>query len=328
MSVYASPFWDKLPPRETPLPKEFVWQDRNINGIHGRKGNWYFGFTQGRGLRNTFVGGLIGDALQPSKMNGIFRGAQIYVLKSDDVKSQLFLSDINDQSSVAVTDPIGGALCVNYDLQPSMISGLSDNVVPIHSWHVTQMWRTAKDGIMGVISIEAQTDMTVKSVAAKILLGPQTLTQLDSDTWASGQLKVRVYQNTGSVIRKQIATNPIYPSGQWNGLEMANSGEKYYKGDKLYWSAWIGPLVSKPPMRIVILPQHYGWTADWADGHKTSVVYNSSTESRVFRIPWSSIQSPQAWTGDRGAKKTIKYKHGFIYFTESPNECVLLDSSR
>jgi hypothetical protein len=331
-SLYAMPFWDKLPANISSLPNEFIWKDENIRGMHGRKDNWYFGFTQGRGLRNSFVGGIMGDPSQTSKTNGIFRGAQVSVFTTPDVNQELFLSDINDHTSMTLLANQGGAVCANYALQSNQSSTLYDTSTAVSSnWWVTQLWRVMKEGSLGLMSLSSTSDLSNVnvSVAFKFLFDNNLITQVNSDTWVNGSIKIKIYHNPGTVSIKNIPSNPIYPAvtARWNGIELAKLLTNVSKNDKFFVTVWVGPVSNEPPISVDVLPDSFGFSAVWADGHQALLTYNISADTYDYNLPWSAKSAPIAIAGEAVKPLKVYVKNAKVSFTGGLNQCVIVESN-
>ena len=128
--IYCAPWWTGTAPGQA-MPERFVTRDRNMRGIRGRAGQWYFGVTQGRGLRNTFTGGLLTSPVAPQPLLAAFRGAQIHVLEDETRYTSRWLSEREDRTALALRPDVAGALGARYTLQPGLINGVPTPKTPL-----------------------------------------------------------------------------------------------------------------------------------------------------------------------------------------------------
>ncbi|QWF70044.1 hypothetical protein KEF85_11855 [Methylomonas paludis] len=328
-SLYAAPYFKKLPLQEQSLPLEYVWQDANIRGIHGRKDDWYFGFTQGRGLRNSFVGGLISS--NTNSMAGIFRGAQVAIKVNSDDKKQLFLSDVSDQSSMAYVSDFGGALCTDYVLHSNLISGLTDykSLDSASHWHVTQLWQAEKTGMLGAMVLNTDTPGSAEEIAFKFLFGPEQIYQLNSDTWVSGELKIKIFSQFASPEIKVLPTNAIFPApstNKWYGLQLLKSSVNATVDDKFVVVVWVGPLANDPPVRVEYFLDKNGVGADWQDGHKAMIFYNQASSPKIYNLPFSGIDKITGISEKSNFITEYPVIDHNLSFTLNNNECIMFNN--
>ncbi len=111
-SVYATPYWTpqltqllQQARKRRSLSEHSLVEDKNIRGASGREANWYYGVFQGRGLRNTFVGGLMtrdsSDSLYVNPVQAAFRGPRIRYLLNDP-KGKSMVLDLSGERQYSV----------------------------------------------------------------------------------------------------------------------------------------------------------------------------------------------------------------------------------
>jgi hypothetical protein len=200
--IYAAPYWTGVSPGQA-LPEQFVVRDDNIRGVRGRAGSWYFGVCQGRGLRNTFVGGLVTSPIQTHPLLAAFRGAGVDVLVNAKQPNGLWLSEVADLAGLAQRPDVAAGLGVRYTLQRSLINGWPTPQTSPSPWQVTQVWRAAADGMLGMVAVQATADAPGVAVLGRIALGPDAV-EAPTDrraVWQCGPLQVKFFDTFHSVER-------------------------------------------------------------------------------------------------------------------------------
>lgn len=321
--VYSAPWWPGEAPGR-PMPEQFVVPDRNIRGVRGRDGDWYFGVVRGRGLRSTFVGGLVSEPTGTNPLRAAFRGAQIHVFESDSDESDRWLSEADDAASVALHPQVSGALGVRYTLQPSLYNGVPTPRTPPSPWRVTQTWHASARGDLGVIVLEATRDAPAVSVAGRLALGPSPVVPDGDDAWRSGPLRLALLRKFGTAAARRIAGNGTPRERAWDGVELlAHLDGQVHRGDRFVYAAWVGPEGKRAPRRFELLPNDAGWTAEWEDGHRTAVVFNFTEHEQKLVIPWTG-RAPRGW-GAQGLPHPIALDVDAVTVLVSPGKCVLVE---
>jgi len=299
--VYVAPWW-RLDGETAPMPARFLEADGNIRGIRGRNGQWYFGVTQGRGLRNTFVGGLITSATAVPPLLAAFRGAEIHVIRDANDADGLWLSEMQDDTAVAQAADVAAGIGARYTLQRSIINGVPPPTTNPSPWRMTQVWRAAGDGILGLVCLEATADAPAIAVAGRIQLGPAPVRQVGATTWQSGPLSVALLRNFGTpeVVRVPGYKEPADKA--WDGLEFRRplaGGAR--RGDRFVYAAWIGPEDTTPPASFET-PSEKAWVARWPDGRAVAAAFNPDSPEVTVRLPWPG-RPAHVWVG--GAQKAF-----------------------
>jgi hypothetical protein len=359
-ALCCAPYWTGTDLGE-PMPDRFLVPDGNMRGLRGRQGSWYFGVGQGRGLRNTFVGGLITHPSTARPLQAAFRGAQIDVLPQEIPWRGYgqWLSELDDTAGLALRPGVRAAIGVRYTLQPGRISGWPPPETPASPWQVTQIWRADGSGHVGVVVLEATADAPGATVAGRIALGPQMPELVEPDRWQSGPIGVRRYHGFGTA---RTGPTPHYntrPENAWHGVifeQTLDGGAR--RGDRFVYAVWVGPhdaavprrgcekigtgtfatsdfpgfslfpLGASPifsqPQSVELLPDDMGWIAVSAEGRQEAVVFNATEDPRTITLPWSE-KSPQAWTGSNGASLTIAHENGHCRITLAPGQCAIVE---
>jgi len=297
-SIYAMPYWTRAltvkllqAQRKESGRKHVLIKDANSRGAYGREGNWYYGAFQGRGLRNTFVGGLMTrtplDSLYVSPVQGAFRGARIKVLLNNPQGrvTTLDLSEKQDTTCVSFMSRGGrrtaAVLGARYGLQPDLWPNVDYVQTTPSLWQVTQLWRAMPQGMIGVVTLEAQQDVAdVQSIIGELPLGPQEVIESGADEWLSGPLAVKIYSHFGAAF-----VQPTLPHNEdktrhgggyiWPGIELNQPiNGVVQKGERFTYSVWVGPSYAAHP----------GW-----------LTANISAQSISFSAGGNGIRNAQAF---------------------------------
>ncbi|MDH7568077.1 MAG: hypothetical protein QHJ73_00650 [Armatimonadota bacterium] len=321
--VYAAEWWPGMDSGK-PLPTRFVVADRNMRGLRGRTGQWYFGVTAGRGLRNTFVGGLVTAPRHPTPLLAAFRGAQIHVLENERDFQGRWLSEANDRVALAFQPNTSGALGVRYTLQPSLINGVPTPKTPPSVWQVTQVWRAGVDGCLGMVALEATADAPAIAVAGRIGLGPRTVKPEGENTWRCGPLRVKILHGFGTLSPQPVPGYNMPRAQGLPGLEMLQpltGGAK--RGERFVYALWVGPESATPPDTLRLLPGDAGWVARWSDGRCVGVLYNPGRNAVTLRLPWPA-HTARAYVGEGGKTRALRVSGGTATARLEAGECMVV----
>ncbi len=183
----------------------------------------YYGVTQGRGLRNTFVGALLTSSTSTTPLRAAFRGANIGVQHDPSFNQQLrgglFLSQIDDLTGLAMRPNGPIAVGARYRLQPAKINGVPTPETPDTPWQVDQLWLACDRGLVGRVTLTALEDAPGQAVVGRIALGPGAIVAA-GELWRCGPLQVKLLESFGEV---QPAPTPQYAApitSAWPGLEL------------------------------------------------------------------------------------------------------------
>lgn len=243
-------YWWRTSVGGTPPPPLSHIRDENIRGSRGRNGSWYYGVTQGRGLRNTFVGAMISTEKKTQPLEAAFRGAQIEVKQKGDGQHGHWLSQLSDVTAHAMIKGSISLLGAQYTLQPSIINGVPQPITRSSPWQVTQLWGAGPEGLFGTVSVVALEDNDAISVIGRILAGPSPVIHLQGRSWRSGPLKIVLYRQFGTTVSKAISAETSSPVDSWGGIEFEQPIKGMKKGDRFEYIVWIGPDTASPPDRI------------------------------------------------------------------------------
>lgn len=296
--VYASLWWDELPSGRAP-EGNYLKVDRNIDGVHGRNGNWYYGFTQGHGYRNTFVGGVLEGVDPRDHFSAILRGVNVSVNDASRNGTEYWLSGPNDVSSLAVVPNGAAALCVTYKPYPSVINSGADSMVGPFDAKVTQLWYTAGEGLAGSIFVDRQRSSQGPLTTIRILLGRGAVAKVLENEWKNGSLRVRFFGRIGNVSIKALRNNPPpYIGVEWSGLEVNVAPLQVGERSVEYLGVWIGPENSPVPSGITPDYLTPGMEIEWS-GVTREAIYLSGEGTAPLDLAKRFNGRASATIGDR-----------------------------
>lgn len=323
--LYAAPYWTGVAPGQA-LPDRFVVRDENIRGLRGRAGAWYFGVCRGRGLRNTFVGGLVTSPTQTNPLLAAFRGAGADVLLDAKRPNGLWLSEVADRAALALRPDVAAGLGVRYTLQRGLINGWPTPQTSPSPWQVTQVWRAAGDGILGMVAVEATADAPAAAVLGRIALGPGTVeAPTDGDAaWRCGPLTVRFFDTFGTGSVERVPQYARAPESWWPGVQLRQNLDGGAKsGQRFVYSVWIGLQGTTPPTAMRLLPKDRGWLATWPTGRQAAALFNPTAAPLTIEVPWSAA-APKQWSQD-GTSQPLPIDGGHVTGSLPANGCALLE---
>jgi hypothetical protein len=278
--IYAKGWWDPTLPAKKP-PPHYLVVDRDIRGIRGKDRNWYYGLTEGTGLRNTFVGGMISSSASRPALRAAFRGAQIAVKVPRDARARpASLSQAVDRTVSALSEKGFGLLGARYTLQPPTAQRVPMPETPDSPWQVTQVWAAGSEGLLGTITLLSLTDNDAVLVSGRLPLGPGPVEQIDPSSWKCGPLKVRLYNKFGDPTIKPIGSAYPSPVSKWPGIEFSTPVNGMKQGERFQYSVWIGPDDRPEPQELVPQQDGTGWTVRW----QGKAPLNVSFDPKALRI--------------------------------------------
>lgn len=325
-TVYAMPFWPGMSSGQ-PLREQFTVADANIRGLRSRAGNWYYGVTRGRGLRNTFVGGLITSPTATNPLRAAFRGAYVGVQHdpsfNERLRGGLFLSQVEDFTGLAMRPDGPIAVGARYRLQPGLINGVPTPQTPDTPWQVDQLWVACAQGIVGRITLRALEDAPGQAVVGRIGLGPGQVLR-DGDSWRCGPLRVKLLESFGEV---SVAPMPHYSNPidhAWPGLELRQSLPEGGAKRGLVWryTVYVGPDAAPVPESVSELPDDLGFRIQWPAGPRLAVGFNPEDAARTVKVRWTDFQ-PRVFAGESGAEPETEAARGSLDIHLAPGQCVI-----
>ncbi|MEI8104091.1 MAG: chitobiase/beta-hexosaminidase C-terminal domain-containing protein, partial [Candidatus Moraniibacteriota bacterium] len=294
-SIYALPYWTpqltsniQQVVANTVLSQHFLVSDANTRGVDGREGTWYYELFQGRGLRNTFVGGAISQdtpATGAEMPLAAFRGARIKVVLSTDTTHPLWVSEKSDNTCLALTPDTSAVLGARYTLQTNKWPNVSSVTTSPTPWQVTQVWRGTPQGMIGSVVLETtQAVANVQSIIGQIPLGPTGIVAQGGNVWSSGPLSVKVFEHfsTVAIVASMSHTDNDLnskPGMLWPGLEInLPVNGTVASGQRFTYSVWVGPSTQTPPdtLATIFAPTN-GFNAQWGTNPVVSATFNPTT---------------------------------------------------
>ena len=324
------------------LETKILRVDANIQGIHahapvggvdalGQPLIWHFGFVTGPGgFRNTFVGGLMTNAdtilttgLFGRKIFGVdvnpgaaaLRGVELEVLTSTTPHRGYWLSDESTNNTVAwrrldkaATDPGFGSLASalfgkKYTLQTARSQLLKPDP-GTSNFEVTQVWRIAGAGMIGMVNLVLKEDYSgANGIDARILIGPNDVQLNSARNFSSGPIAVRILDLGGiSDSNVSIATMP----GNAEAVNSASAGSKMgillhvdkmaanrilRKGEQYRFGVWLGPKsrIANAPNELVALKfdgesTPSGWLVKLPNGKTVGAFANLTTATQTVSV--------------------------------------------
>ena len=261
--VYAKGWWDQSLPVKKPSPHYLV-VDRDIRGIRGKDRSWYYGLTEGMGLRNTFVGGMISSPNSHPALQAAFRGAQIAVESSGNARARpANLSQAVDRTVSALSAKGFGLLGARYTLQPPSTQRVPMPETPDSPWQITQVWAAGSEGLLGSITLLSLTDNDAVLVSGRLPLGPGPVEQTGPISWKCGPLKIRLYGHFGTLAIKAMGSAYSSHVDTWPGIVISTPVNGMKQGDRFQYAVWIGPEDYPEPQELTPQEDGAGWTVRW-----------------------------------------------------------------
>ncbi len=243
------------------LDEDFAREDANIRGYRVRRGRHYWGLTQGRGQRTTWVGGMATDP-DSGHVTAALRGVQVHVRTGDEER---WMSGTDDITALDAGDE-AAAQGVACGLHRPLYAN-TDDLGPSPA-RMTQTWRLSAEGAAGVVTIEATEPC--EEITLRIPLGPEEIERDDDGHWRCGSLRIAVYDGFAEPRAGRWA-NPGDPVA-WPALEMTLEALDALPG-LLQCGLWIGPEDADPPAEIAPLEGAGGFVMRQADGSASGVAF-------------------------------------------------------
>jgi len=262
--AYARSAWDPALAAKRPS-SHYLLADADIRGVRGKSGAWYYGLTAGRGLRNTFVGGMVSSPASNPALQAAFRGAQIEVKSAADNRKPFALSQVNDRAITGLSAQGFGLLGVRYTLQRPLINGIPSPETPASPWQTTQVWAVGDRGVLGTITVLSLTDNDAVLVSGRLPLGPGPVEQTGPTRWKCGPLKVRLYGHFGTPTVKAMGSASPSQVDTWPGIELSTPVSGMKQGDRFQYAVWIGPEDQPEPQELTPQEDGTGWTVTWKE---------------------------------------------------------------
>lgn len=257
--------WQKLP---APMPvlssARTLAIDADHYGAHGRDGDWYFGVTKGRGLRNTFVGAMVSSGDDAMPLASAFRGAHVIVVDGNAARTQYALSQQTDRTELSIQSK-RALLSARYQLQPKRINGVPSPQDVDSPWAVQQLWSAGSDGVMGSVELKAIRDNAATAVIGRLLFGPCPVIAEGPSTWRCGGMRIRVFEAWGEAKVTPIGAAYRSQVDQWEGIEWQTTLQGTQAGAVFRYRVWVGPVEAAMPNDLALVSD--GWVARW-DGDR------------------------------------------------------------
>ena len=280
------------------LPERYLLEDRNILGLRGREGDWYYGATLRPRARNTFVGGIVSRVGHEPALSGALRGVQLHVESPGG--EDYWLSGAEVDSSIAQDGDREAAVALRYTPTERFFPQEADDALSQFPGSVTQAWHLAGDGLTGLIKVRAEQSAKAERIRLRVLLGPDEIEKIGADRFASGPLRVRTLRSPGRVELDHWQTPG--DTSNWPSLELvADPGPGGLAvGESVTFAVWIGPNGGEPPVAWKLIGDVEGvtgWRADWADGRRRAVIFNESQRALDLDLsPGESLLPGELWS--------------------------------
>ncbi|MBM3497078.1 MAG: hypothetical protein FJX74_00250 [Armatimonadetes bacterium] len=292
-AIYAGMFY-RTDVEAAALPNNYVRLDRNIGGPRGRFGDWYFAGTVGGGARDTFVGAMICRPDRPEPLDSALLAANIEVgLGGEGARDRthLYLSGPDDRTSVAIGEGVA-ALGVRYSLRRPYINSVQNPDVPPTPWQATQVWLLTREGLVGLVELEATEEQTTPYLSGEIRLGPDQRARAtdDPNLFACGELRVRLLEhNFASVTVGPARPGYAQTSTRHSALALRTSGDAHTArpAEPLRYAVLIAPASAGEARSFARLdaPGLWGFSIELA-GRPLAVVFNPADRAATLRLPW------------------------------------------
>lgn len=240
---------------------EWFAPDANIRGFRARRGRHYWGFTQGRGQRTTWVGGMATDPGSGYVLAAL-RGVQVHATVDGEER---WMSGLDDVTATGSAEDLA-ALGVRARLHAPLYANTDD--LGASPCEVTQTWRLGTRGVAGMVAIEAT--QPCEAITLRIALGPAAIERTEDGSWRCGPLRIAVYDAFAEPAVARWA-NPG-DEAAWPTLEITLRGMDAVPG-VLRCGVWVGPEDADPPTEIAPLHAAEGFVMRDDDGGAAGVAF-------------------------------------------------------
>jgi hypothetical protein len=304
-AIYAGMFYrDDVEGK--PLPDQYVRLDGNIGGPRGRFGSWYFAGVTGGGARDTFVGAMVGDARQPGALAGAFLAANIEVAVANEGprdRTSLYVSGPDDRTSFVVA-PQAGVVGARYWLRKPYINSVENRSVPRTPWRATQVWLLTKQGLVGLVELEAEEEQTVPRVLGELRFGPDFPVSADdtSAAFRCGAIKARLLEHNFARVDVGPA-RPGYAQSSTRHSAVLLTTEKEpvtaVPGRPYRYAVFVAPGDGPEDLlfRRLEIPGVFGFMVKLASRNSV-VIFNPGDAPAHAQVEWAKPRAT-AWRKDR-----------------------------
>jgi len=328
-AIYAGMFY-RADVKPEPLADDYVRLDRNIGGPRGRYGNWYFAGTVGGGARDTFVGAMICRPDRPEPLDSALLAANIEVgLGGGGARDRthLYISGPDDVTSVAIGKDMA-ALGARYSPRKPYINSVPNPDVPRTPWQATQVWLLSREGLVGLVELEATEEQTVPYLGGEIRLGPEQRAKATDDprAFVCGDLGVRLLESDFSTVTVQPA-RPGYAqsSTRHSAVVLRTAGESFTArpGEPVRYAAVVAPTsaAAATDFHRLDAPGLWGFTVELG-GRRFAVAFNPSDRPQTLRLDWPSAAAT-AQAGEAGPAR-LEARNGALDLRLRPAEVLLI----
>jgi hypothetical protein len=232
---------------EKPLPDNWLKRDRNIGGLRGRFGRWYFAGVSGGGARDTFAGAMVSEPGRPPPVSGAFLAANIEVALGRNGRrdqTHLYLSGPDDVTCVEVAGE-AGALGARYTLRKPYINSKLEPDVPPTPWQATQVWLFTRHALVGLLQLVATEEQTVPYIQGELRFGPRLPLERDDErTFRCGEVTLRLLEHDFATVSHGRA-RPGYAkrSTRHSAVTLRTAGDAFTArpGETVRYAAAIAP---------------------------------------------------------------------------------------
>lgn len=327
-AVYAGMFYR---PDVTPRPLDDGWLvfDRNIGGPRGRFGDWYFAGVVGGGARDTFVGGMVSRPDRAQPLMGAFLAANIEVgLREGGSRdsSCLYISGPDDQTSVALHGE-AAVLGARYIPRRAYINSVFNPQVPVTDWLGTQVWLLTRNGLVGLVELEATREQTVPFLGGELRFGPNEELVAQGDVFRCGALTARVLEHNFATVQCGPA-RPGYAqtSTTHSAVTLRTAGDSITArpGAPVRYAAVIAPdgAAEISDYRRLQASGVWGFSVQ-VGGRSHAALFNPGTQDAAVDLPWQAGRALVC--AAQGATASVSAAEGTLRVTVPAGMAVLVE---